>query len=329
MGWDTVSSFAVALQSIAELDCNDSPGLIKADSELGTEQALNLKYRTLLSRSADHGAVADMPGRDPASRLQNAIAALESAEFHGDIFRHLDRLRGPLPTPVTWYFHLPRTAGSKFVEDWRADGGHAFQLPVLAASRASDGAGVARALSALYSALECGAKVLIGGHVPFRAVDRFIRTTDRIHATVRHPVERALSLYRYAAAMCRSENVVGYPADATTRAHFGREWRKNVAAAGLDPDAFGLPEFMAAGMCPDNQFAEYFAQTDDAANLGPFMRAAGFAVTFQESHPRGSSVVNGTLAQATDLGDSDRRWVAALLRQDLSHFDSIGREFAG
>ncbi len=100
-----------------------------------------------------------------------------------------------------------------------------------------------------------------------------------------------------------------------------------MSAAGLDPDGFGLAEFLAAGLCPDNQFAAYFAQTDDAADIGPFMRHAGFAVTFQESLPEGQTVVNGTLAAALDVSDADRRWAASFLRRDLRHYDSLVREF--
>lgn len=321
---DTMS-FADAIRVVASVS-NGDPSQ-DGGVPIGTTSAgaLHVKYRVLLSRAADEQAAITMQQLDPAGRTNDVAEALGSAEFHADIYRHIDRLRAQSPSPVSWYFHLPRTAGSKFVADWRSRHGQATRFPLNDSAQAVVWKSVARELLAVADHFAAGSPVLFCGHIHFRAVDRFVRAGDSLLTTVRHPVARAMSLYRYAVAMCQNREIVNYPADDDARSYFHKGWVSILAAHGLNPSGFGLSEFVSAGLCPDHQYAQFFAHTDDVRNLGKFMRHAGFRVFFQESLPDSEPLVNATLKQ--QVNDSDRAWLESFLRNDLRNYHSIVEEY--
>ncbi len=319
--------FPLALRLISELNDEGAEGFRANALDLSPSQALHIKYRILLSRAPDPHAVKDMQLRDSEARLLDVVRALESNEFHVHLHRHIDRLRNGSQTPFHWHFHLPRTAGSKFIADWQNQGGHVLRLPLHNFKRVGGWKNVARELYTLYESFSQEKKILVSGHILFRHADPFFRPGDFAHATVRHPVERALSLYRYAVSMCQSSEIVNYPGDDRVRTYFKSDWRENIKAANLDPFGFSLPEFISRGLCPDNQFVRFFAQTDTVEDIGEFMRCAGFNVILQESLPSHELLVNGTQERLFHITDRDREWLAPFLRCDLQHYESIIREY--
>ncbi|CAN5414423.1 hypothetical protein BH11PLA2_BH11PLA2_27260 [soil metagenome] len=296
--------------------------------EFSPANALWIKYRLLLGRAPDPNSIVEMHDLSPSDRELNVVRALESPEFNCNICYHIDRIRRHFTSPVTWHFHLPRTAGSKWVSDWKRQGGHVIAIPLFDPGLERGWNSIANELIVLNKCLQRNSRILISGHIAFRNADRFVRGEDSIIATVRHPVERAVSLYRYAVAMCQRRGVVNYPGSERVQNHFENDWHRNVSAANLDPDHFSIAEFFAAGFCADNQYANYFAQTDDVENLGTFMKHAGYTVVFQEQLSSSETPVNATLPAVIDGNTNDQQWLTAFLKRDIKHYESIVRVFS-
>jgi hypothetical protein len=228
----------------------------------------------------------------------------------------LDR---PAATPLHFHVHLPRTAGSAMQRTWTDRGGRFFRLP---AATAEEMEAIGRGLR---EALAAGQRVLVGGHVPYRSLGSSLQDGDVIYAAVREPVERAYSLYRYAVSMCQNVEIVNYPADPSTRAHWNEDWRTNVAASGLDPDDFSLADFVAAGLCPDDSFRGFFGAGAEARDLGREMRDSGYVVlrSGESGGLLGRQPVNRTTSGALTVSDADRSLLESRLPADLASYASI------
>lgn len=230
----------------------------------------------------------------------------------------------PAGTPFFFHVHVPRTAGSALQRTWSDRGGCFIRLPL------EQGDADAEILERrIHDALRSRQLVLIGGHYPFRLLKPALQEGDAVYTAVREPVERALSLFRYAVNMCQGKEIVNYPGGPAAREHWGSDWRSNVAGRGLDPDGFSLQEFLDAGFCEDGTFREYLGLEADASSLGAEMRDNGFTMVQGRLARRllGSRPVNRTGSGALQATIADRRLLDSRLAEDRRAFDSITDAF--
>jgi hypothetical protein len=231
----------------------------------------------------------------------------------------------PPETPLHFHVHLPRTAGSALQSTWTERGGWFMRLPLDDPHGGRD-----ELAAALKEALDARRPLLVGGHYPFRLLRPALQQGDVVYAAVREPVERAVSLYRYAVSMCQRGTIVNYPGDSAVRARWNDDWRDNVTARGLDPDAFTLTEFLDAGFCPDGSYREYFGEEAASEHLGPEMRGNGFVVLQGRAGQRllGRRPVNRTTSTQWSISETDSALLGSRLEEDLVAFASISEAFA-
>jgi hypothetical protein len=295
-------------------------------TRVSPEEALALTYRVILGRSPDEVSGSEIETQPSHRTLQHVGSAFASEEFLSAPLRHITRLRVGNPGRVTWHIHLPRSAGSKFVADWKATNRTAVSIPLLYRSDRPDWwKQVVNLLRQTSDALRRDEHVLVSGHMTLNMIDQYVLPADEVVTTLREPLARARSLYKYAVGMASGGLIENYPQDDEHKAYFVEGWRNHLCSAGLNPDRFTLSEFLHAGMCPDGALAAYLSHGGNPVDLGTFMRRADIKVVQQERISRAETRVNATTK--ADESPADVEWLTSFFKKDLAHYESIKKAY--
>lgn len=270
-------------------------------------EALDQAYRILLARFPDPVGYGVFNALSyPLALTDFARHVVGSEEFLGGWLRHIERVRGTIAQPITWHVHIPRTGGTRFAKKWLADGGYVFASPLRPDPFVIDVDPIRSILNQLvhlYSALVEGVPVLVSGHVSLTEIAAGLRPQDTVIATTRHPVERALSVYRYAVTMAQGGNsITGYP-DEKQLKYFSAGWADRLKSLGLN-ETSTIREFILSPLCSEDELNTYLGMCDETVDLGKFLKDSG-VIVLDQSDINDAERINSTLHNRVPKNDMD------------------------